>query len=50
MFDLDIRIFNFLYNQCARLGNVFGIGAGGGLLMYASFIMYAVNIATGKKK
>lgn len=50
MFNLDIQIFNFIYEHCAALGNTFGISAGGGLLMYASFIIYAVNIATGKKK
>lgn len=51
MFNLDIQIFNFFYNHCKTLGDAFGIGAGGGLLMYASFIIYAINIVTtGKKK
>ena len=50
MFNLDIQIFNFIYDHCSTLGNIFGIGAGGGLLMYISFIIYAINIDTGKKK
>lgn len=34
MFKLDILVFNWLYNNCLTLGEIFGFGALEGFLMY----------------
>ena len=49
MFDFDIRIFNFFYQQCKSLGNVFCMGAFEGFVMYTSLITLAI-VKVGEKK
>ena len=39
MFDLDIAIFEFIYNSCMRLGRAFGYGA------FEGFIIYFIIVA-----
>lgn len=49
MFDLDLRLFYFIYNQCRSLGSAFGFGAFEGFIMYLSIIMLAVSEVMNKK-
>lgn len=49
MFNLDIKLFSFLYSYCKSLGNIFGYGAFEGLVMYAGVILLGVIKATEKK-
>lgn len=51
MFDLDIRIFNFIYSICKSLGNSFGYGALEGAIMYFTCICGpAIAILEKRKK
>jgi uncharacterized membrane protein YjgN (DUF898 family) len=38
MFDLDIRVFNYVYSNCRQIGTIFGYGAFEGFIMYSSLI------------
>lgn len=49
MFDLDIRIFNLIYTQCASLGKAFCLGAFEGFVMYSSIVVLAI-VKVGEKK
>lgn len=42
MFDLDLKIFSFIYSNCRSLGRVFYLGAFEGFVMYSSLILLAV--------
>ena len=48
MFKLDIAVFDWVYNQCLMLGNIFGFGALEGLLMYLT-LLSPIIIANRKK-
>lgn len=50
MFNLDIALFNYLYNACKSLGGVFGYGAFEGLVAYAGIILLGFNVATKKER
>lgn len=51
MFNLDIRLFNYIYNNCKSLGSTFGFGAFEGLVMYSSLILLAiVKVREGNNK
>lgn len=49
MFNLDIRIFNLIYQQCKSLGDAFYMGAFEGFIMYSSLIALAI-VKVGEKK
>ncbi|MCI1478203.1 MAG: hypothetical protein LKH93_19755 [Clostridium beijerinckii] len=42
MFNLDIQLFNYLYNSCRLLGNAFNMGAFEGFVLYGSVMVLAV--------
>ncbi|MBD7909723.1 MULTISPECIES: hypothetical protein [Clostridium] len=42
MFRLDLLVYNFIFNNCQALGNVFGFGAFEGFIIYAGVITVAV--------
>ena len=52
MFDLDLQVFNYLYNTCKILGKTFGYGAFEGFIMYLGIIVLAVlkGIEISKRK
>jgi hypothetical protein len=41
MFNLDMPVFNYIYNSCRQMGNVIGFGA------YEGFIIYGCIISLG---
>lgn len=49
MFDLDIRLFNYIYTNCKSLGQAFGFGAFEGFVLYSSTILMAITTAISKK-
>ena len=48
MFELDILVFNWIYNQCFTLGKIFGFGALEGFLMY--LILFSQAFVIDHKK
>lgn len=38
MLNSDIRVFNYVYNNCRQMGNIFGFGAFEGFIMYGSLL------------
>lgn len=50
MFNLDIEIFNFIYNQCKALGSAFYLGAFEGFVMYLGLITATVSKIKWSKK
>lgn len=50
MFDLDLRVFTFCYNQCRNLGKSFGFGAFEGMVLYVGIILLPITSAMDKKK
>lgn len=42
MFNLDIQLFNYLYNSCRLLGNAFNMGIFEGFVLYGSVMALAV--------
>ncbi len=49
MFDLDIRLFNYIYSNCKVLGNAFGFGAFEGFVLYSSTILMVITTTLSKK-
>lgn len=49
MFDLDIRLFNYIYTNCKQLGSAFGFGAFEGFVLYSSTILMIITTAISKK-
>lgn len=42
MFNLDVRVFNYVYNNCRQMGSVFGFGAFEGFIMYSSLVSLGI--------
>lgn len=49
MFDLDIKVINYIYQQCRALGSIFNFGAFEGFVMYAGLITLGIIKVTEKK-
>lgn len=49
MFDLDLRLFNFIYNHCYQLGRSMGFGALEGFILYVSAIALGITTVINKK-
>lgn len=50
MFDLDIRLFNYIYTNCKSLGQAFGFGAFEGFILYTGTILMVITTAISKKE
>lgn len=50
MFNLDLKVFYYLYDNCRVLGSAFGFGAFEGFVMYASVITLAIVKVNEAKK
>jgi uncharacterized membrane protein YjgN (DUF898 family) len=50
MFNLDLKLFYYLYKNCRALGSAFGFGAFEGFIMYSSVIVLAVVKVLEAKK
>ncbi|WP_252219383.1 MULTISPECIES: hypothetical protein [unclassified Clostridium] len=49
MFDLDIRLFNYIYINCKSLGQAFGFGAFEGFILYTGTILMVITTTLSKK-
>ncbi|HBJ1647836.1 TPA: hypothetical protein LA462_002351 [Clostridium botulinum] len=49
MFNLDLRVFEFIYSKCTSLGNTIGFGAFEGFILYTGLILLIIIKVTTKK-
>ena len=50
LFGTDITVYNYIYSYLKQIGDIFCLGAEGGLIIISSLVLYSINLVGSAKR